>query len=403
MSNGRSRFITVQGLPGPTGPPGNADVNFVISRNPKLYYTSGTNLQHVQARLSEDLYVNIHPNNGETLNIYALESVVVTNNLNTSDNYSLFVLNENTIKGYFTSTNYNIPEFKTQISNLITFLADHPRIRFECVESTNFKWNLDMSQLGLLGGDRFKFNNIYINGLNEQQIAEKNLTLDATPLMNVPNSLSGVVGYCPRNDIFIRLPNLKDCYIGEEFNFTILKKHCNVYDELNLGICEHNEFNCDCILGADRVPRSYRALRDKKNINIYIFAKKPESAKDDIVFFEGPRIISTINKEYRFMKLDNEKACVNRCFKRCNNFILNPGSMSDVYSITIKVCPSYENFDSQNEDTNKMFVVTSILPELEYLFTTPDTLNVLDCNTNQVTIGKPQIFTGTRSCNNPIL
>ena len=161
MSNGNGRrIITIQGPQGAPGPSGVPDVQFVINRDPKLYYNVGTRLVSVSSQLSEDLFVKIRPNNGTTLSIYGKESVVVCNNVDTSNNNSLFVLQQNSENGYFgsfysnlNSNGFNPPEnIKTQIENLKLFLIDHARIRFECVD--NFIWNLDMANLDL------KFNNI---------------------------------------------------------------------------------------------------------------------------------------------------------------------------------------------------------------------------------------------------
>jgi hypothetical protein len=122
---------------------------------------------------------------------------------------------------------------------------------------------------------------------------------------------------------------------------------------------------------------------------------------NDVEYFVGPRIIKTENNMYSILKLDNEKVCNNRCFKRCNNFNLNPGSMTDIYNINIKVSPHYINYNNGNDFSNKVFIITTPIPDLEYLYTTPDTFNTLDCATNTVTIGRPNSFLSNVNCNRP--
>jgi len=396
MSNGNGRrgVIMVQGPPGPPGPAGISGVNFNIATTSLLQYTQGTNIQTINTDIIRDLDVKLGVIESEVVTIRGKDSILVNGNLVTAINYALFVLYNNN-NGSFREENFNAltnSEYEGVINRLKVFLYDHARIRFECMNTKGiFKWNFDMSSIDA------KYDSIYINPF-ERKVANFNIPETLTQGIN---QIDGINGYVPANDIFIRLPLLKNTAIGEVYNFYIIRKFCNVYDELNNNVCSHSEYDCDCIVGSDTIPKSYRALKSQRSSNIYIFATHLDNNDQDTVCEEllcsplvGPRVLHTSDNKWYYLKLDSEKICNDKCFNRCSRFNLNPGSMSDNYHIQIKVVPDPMNF------SRKSFLVTTPLPELDYVYTTPDTYNLGSCSDGMIIQGSQNIFQSvTKNCN----
>jgi hypothetical protein len=367
-------------IAGPTGPTGSIpNVNFKVKSTPTIDMISNTMISSLSLDVQYDIFsanLNSNLNNPEQNTILrGNDQILINGYLDTKTNFSTLVIDNASIG---TLGNNITEEQKTKI---MLYLTDHVRIKFENINNDYFKWNLDMTKFD----STIYYKDVYIN---PTKFSVANIIIPTQQVLTSLNSINGiqgiqsiqgvqgVPGFVPGNDMFIRLPYLSKCRVGQEFNFYILNKVSNVYSTLDGHICPHTEYDCDCIVGSESIPRSYRVLNEKKSVNIYIFASEPEIDGTDINVsvdnhgcppLIGPRVLNDTNKNYYYLKLDNEKSVNDRSVKKTNNFNLNPGSMSDFHHINIKVVPNFVN-------RSKTFLITTPLPELDYSYTTPDAL-----------------------------
>lgn len=369
MSKNLMAVRTIQGPQGPQGPAGPAGPsNIILEKNdPVMYYTTGQNLNYfTNVPSNQELYINnTTPNSGTTLTtILCTEHVSVIGNCETSFNYIAYS-NVDDIEPQ--NPNQQIPPYNPFS---YYYQINRNQFRFSCF--SDWRWNLDMTKI-----DKH-FKNIYINPQNK---------IVAIYQYSKPGQIaSNGWSYRNCNDIFIRLPFIDDCIVGEEFNFYICKKVRNVYDKNEFGVCDDNQIDCDC-QDTSVPPSSYKALLHQFSVGIFIFASEQTSLDTSYItnsdtmedaIMTGPRVFNYNNMHY-YLSLDNETyPDVNSNTNYCKTFSLNPNAMFDFSSVQIKVVWA---------NNKKRFLVTTPLPHFTDNYQTNITMLSVGCTTSQDGVG----------------
>lgn len=288
--------------------------------------------------------------------------IVVYGNCNTSANYYHYVDIENLQEQY---PNKNLP-FSYY------FQIEKSPLRFQCFAS--WTWNLNMN-VGL----NLVTNTPQINIYDEIYIYPHNklvrtcqLTRYNNPSSEYSTQYNNVWGYRNQNDIFILLPDIEICYVGQKFNFYICKKAKNVYNPVCVSCCE--EDSCT-------IPTPYQALLHQNSVNIYIFASDSLNRRNNYIsdvnnredgLIIGQRVMHSDDKSIYYVKLDNETYFnESQCSSSPEKvFGLNPGHMFDYWKVEMTVV-------SYNE--TKRFHVDTPLPPYINKYTTPITTLPSEC------------------------
>lgn len=296
--------------------------------------------------------------------------ILVIGNCDTSGNYQQFVDQDNLAEQY---PNQTMPfSYYYQI--------DKAQLRFDCFSS--WTWNLDMNV-----GQNLVTNTPQINIYDEvfiypheKLVKTRELTRFNSLNTDLPTQYTPIFGYSNENDIFILLPDIEICYIGQKFNFYICRKVRNLYNPACLNCCEDD--SCT-------IPVPYQALLHQYSTNIYIFAsdtlnRRNHYISDNNVFdgglMIGPRISHSDDKSIYYLKLDNE-TYFNDFQCDCTDdkvFSLNPRNMFDFWKVEISVV-TYRNV--------KRFHVDTPLPPYTNNYQTPITMLPTACG-NQPDIGQ---------------
>jgi hypothetical protein len=289
--------------------------------------------------------------------------ILVIGNCNTSGNYQQFVDQDNLAEQY---PNQVLPfSYYYQV--------EKSQLRFECF--ANWTWNLDMNV-----GQNLVTNQLQINIYDEifiypheKLIQTRQLTRFNSLNTDLPTQYTSIFGYANQNDIFILLPDIETCYIGQKFNFYICRKVRNLYNPACLNCCEDE--SCT-------VPVAYQALLHQYSVNIYIFAsdtlnRKNNYISDNNVFdgglMIGSRVLHSDDKSIYYLKLDNE-TYFNDFQCDCSDervFSLNPRNMFDHWKVEVSVV-TYRNV--------KRFHVDTPLPPYTNNYQTPITTLPNVCN-----------------------
>jgi hypothetical protein len=215
---------------------------------------------------------------------------------------------------------------------------------------------------------------------HEKLVKTRELTRFNSLNTDLPTQYTPIFGYSNENDIFILLPDIEICYIGQKFNFYICRKVRNLYNPACLNCCEDD--SCT-------IPVPYQALLHQYSTNIYIFAsdtlnRRNHYISDNNVFdgglMIGPRISHSDDKSIYYLKLDNE-TYFNDFQCDCTDdkvFSLNPRNMFDFWKVEISVV-TYRNV--------KRFHVDTPLPPYTNNYQTPITMLPTACG-NQPDIGQ---------------
>lgn len=297
--------------------------------------------------------------------------ILVIGNCDTSGNYQQFVDQDNLAEQY---PNQTMPfSYYYQV--------DKSQLRFECFSS--WTWNLDMNV-----GQNLVTNSPQINIYDEvfiypheKLVKTRELTRFNSLNTDLPTQYTPIFGYSNENDIFILLPDIEICYIGQKFNFYICRKVRNLYNPACLNCCEDD--SCT-------IPVPYQALLHQYSVNIYIFAsdtlnRRNHYISDNNVFdgglMIGPRVNHSDDKSIYYLKLDNE-TYFNDFQCDCTDervFSLNPRNMFDYWKVEISVV-TYRNV--------KRFHVDTALPPYTNNYQTPITMLPTVCG------GLPDVQTG---------
>lgn len=291
--------------------------------------------------------------------------ILVIGNCDTSGNYQQFVDQENLAEQY---PNQTLP-FSYY------YQTDKAQLRFECFSS--WTWNLDMNV-----GQNLVTNTPQINIYDEvfiypheKLVKTRQITRFNALNTDLPTQYNNVFGYSNENDMFILLPDIEICYIGQKFNFYICRKVRNLYNPACLNCCEDD--SCT-------VPVPYQALLHQYSINIYIFAsdtlnRRNHYISDNNVFdgglMVGPRVNYSDDKSIYYLKLDNE-TYFNDFQCDCTDervFSLNPRNMFDFWKVEITVV-TYRNV--------KRFHVDTPLPPYTNNYQTPITMLPTVCGSS---------------------
>lgn len=288
--------------------------------------------------------------------------ILVIGNCDTSGNYQQFVDQDNLAEQY--------PNQTQPFSYY--YQIDKAQLRFECFSS--WTWNLDMNV-----GQNLVTNTPQINIYDEvfiypheKLVKTRELTRFNALNTDLPTQYTPIFGYSNENDIFILLPDIEICYIGQKFNFYICRKVKNLYNPACLNCCEDD--SCT-------VPVPYQALLHQYSTNIYIFAsdtlnRRNHYISDNNVFdgglMIGPRVLHSDDKSIYYLKLDNE-TYFNEFQCDCTDeriFSLNPRNMFDFWKVEISVV-TYRNV--------KRFHVDTALPPYTNNYQTPITMLPTAC------------------------
>jgi hypothetical protein len=212
---------------------------------------------------------------------------------------------------------------------------------------------------------------------HEKLVKTRELTRFNALNTELPTQYTPIFGYSNENDIFILLPDIEICYIGQKFNFYICRKVRNLYNPTCMNFDEDETFTS--------VPLPYQALLHQYSVNIYIFAsdtlnRRNKYISDNNVFdgglMIGPRVITSDDKSIYYLKLDNE-TYFNDLQCDCNDekiFSLNPKNIFDYWKVEISVV-TYRNV--------KRFHVDTALPPYTNNFSTPITMLPTPCADQQ--------------------
>lgn len=284
--------------------------------------------------------------------------ILVSGNCDTSSNYNVFVDVDNLDE-----------EFPNQMLPFSYYYeVDKSSLRFECFSS--WIWNLNMNV-----GINVVYNTPQINIYEEVYIYPHDKLIKTKELTrynnlnvsdNITTQFTPIYGYMNQNDIFILLPDIDMCYIGQKFNFYICRKVRNNYSATCLKCCEDN--TCT-------KPIAYQALTHQFNVNVYIFASDTMHAKNYYIsdnnsfdggLMVGPRVQHSDDRSIYYLKVDNETYYNNmQCDCPEQEVIaLNPKHVFDYWKVEISVV-YYRNI--------KRFHVDTPLPPYTNNYTTPIT------------------------------
>jgi hypothetical protein len=293
--------------------------------------------------------------------------ILVIGNCDTSSNYQQFVDLDNLAEQY--------PNQVQPFSYY--YQIEKSQLRFECFSS--WTWNLDMNVGQNLVTNMPQINiydEIFIYP-HEKLVKTRELTRFNALNTELPTQYTPIFGYSNENDIFILLPDIEICYIGQKFNFYICRKVRNLYNPTCMNFDEDETFTS--------VPLPYQALLHQYSVNIYIFAsdtlnRRNKYISDNNVFdgglMIGPRVITSDDKSIYYLKLDNE-TYFNDLQCDCNDekiFSLNPKNIFDYWKVEISVV-TYRNV--------KRFHVDTALPPYTNNFSTPITMLPTPCADQQ--------------------